>query len=142
MLGLEPILHSTGRTSHEFPYKCCKCQPLVLNTRSQCGKEYRWHGGNVRMDVLVGVCKRVDGVSRREPSPISSEPREASVTSTTSLMLRTIALAGVHDGKSISFRVSLSGFAARNELRTRTTLNSDVREREERGILCLRAQIT
>lgn len=52
----------------------------------------------------------------------------ATVTSTTSLMLRTIALAGVHDGKSISFRVSLSG--SWHETKFRATRRRRHRERE------------
>lgn len=44
-------------------------------------------------------------------------------------MLRTIALAGVHDGKSISFRVSLSGSCHETKFRA----GGGERERERSG---------
>lgn len=72
------------------------------------------------------------------PRAFTDQLEPSAVTSTTSLMLRTIALAGVHDRKSISFRVSLSG--------PRHDANFDEDEAKtferKRGILCLRAQIT
>lgn len=120
----------------------------------EVGKEYRWRTrGNVRMDVRS--LSRWRALNERTAFPAASLHRSplvgrATVTSTTSLMLRTIALAGVHDGKSISFRVSLSG--SWHETKFRATRKRRHRERGgERetirkgvgeGILCLGAQIT
>lgn len=103
-------------------------------------KEYRWR---TRGNVLgwTYVPSPLAGFKReRTAFPAASLHRSplvgraTTVTSTTSLMLRTIALAGVHDGKSISFRVSLSG--SWHETKFRATRKG--REKGEEGILCLR----
>lgn len=82
-----------------------------------------------RMDVRS--LSRWRALNERTAFPAASlhrSPLVGRVTSTTSLMLRTIALAGVHDGKSISFRVSLSGSWHETKFRGRRG-----REKEREG---------